>query len=191
MSKQCILCGHKAEYYPDPKGYDGLIYKCPRCGRFEISGTAEKVYINNPNYENEKYILSGITRYRTENELEPTVILSNSFDYLKEVYYVPRNVSQKFNLLLRYLSKKSEYAGYKIEIKNDIDYPITFSKNVEEFNFIVEQLKSKKLIKQSPDAKYFLTFDGWNRIEELNTRVMDKRQGFIAMWFSDELKEAY
>jgi nucleoside 2-deoxyribosyltransferase len=190
MSGKCSLCGNEAKYY-NTFGRDCSIYDCPRCGRVEISGTMEAVLLNNPKYNDEKYLLSGITRYRTENGLKPITILSDSFEYLKDEYYVPRNVSHKLNLLLRYISKKSEYAGHKIEIKYGFDYPITFSKNVEEFIFIVEQLKAKKLIEQSPDAKYFLTVEGWNRIEELNTKIIDKKQGFVAMWFNKDLKDIY
>lgn len=190
MKDKCTLCGLEANYF-DTFGFDGSKYDCPRCGRVEISGTAEAVYLNNPKYENEKHILSGITRYRTENNLKPIVILSDSYDYLKDEYYIPRNVSQKLNLLLRYLSKKSDYAGHKIEINYGLDYPITFSKSVNEFNFILEQIKDKKLIIQNPDASFCLTVEGWNRIEELNTKIIDKKQGFIAMWFDESLIEVY
>jgi len=190
MTNKCSLCNEDAKYYHSD--FDGSIYDCPRCGRVEISGTMEAVLLGNEEFFEIKHILSGVTRYLTVYKLKPIRILSYNFKYLLDQFFVPRNITDKLNLFLKYLSYKSNHPGDFINIDRNLDYSITFSKNVIEFNFIIEQLKKKNLIEQDGGAnKFRLTVEGWNRIDEINQIKEIKKQAFVAMWFTDDLYNIY
>jgi len=189
MTKKCSLCGHDAICWLTNR--DCTIYDCPRCGNFEISREAE-FFIKSPENEKNNYLISGLTRYRKEYNLDMITILTNNLSQLKEDYYVPRNLSQKLNLILKYISNISNYAGEVIEFNVILDYPIAFSKNVKEFSFFLAQLENNRYLeKVDIGHKYRLSIEGWNKIEELNTQVIEKKQGFIAMWFNEDLNEVY
>lgn len=190
MTGPCSICGAQAKF-ENAFGAGLSKFNCIRCGNVEITGMLEAV-LNNSEYKDKKYLLMGISRYRTENNLTPIEFSSSNIDTIEDEYYVPRNVAQKLNLILRYLAKKTDYAGKTVKAKPGIDYPISFSKNENEYAFFLKQLESLGYIERyGVEKDILLTVYGWNKIEEINTQVIDKKQGFIAMWFNDELKEVY
>jgi len=190
MKEKCFLCGYDADYSKN-NNRDIIYFKCPRCGRYGITEEA-KSDLDSPKIEDTKYIFSGITRYRTEYGLEPLIIMSHSYESSKEDYYVPRNISQKLDLLLFYLGKKSEYVGSKVQLNVVMDYPIAFSKNYIEFiNFLGILVNKNFIEKPFSDYVYILKAEGWDYLENKKIKVIPKDQAFIAMWFKEQLDDAY
>lgn len=187
----CTLCNLEVELLPVDR--DIIKYNCRRCGAVEMSGMMSAVFINNREYDNIKYMLSGVTRYRTENNLPTVTILSGNLQELLDSPFVPRNITDKSNLILKYLAKKSKSPGDRIGILYSIDYPIAFAKGVPEIQFYFESLKSQNLIEPLNQVipEWRLTIDGWNRIQELDKKITKKRQAFIAMWFDELMSEIY
>ncbi|MBS1551964.1 MAG: hypothetical protein JST15_07850 [Bacteroidetes bacterium] len=194
MSK-CDLCGWEVILLPVNR--DIVKYDCPRCGEVEISGTMSAVFMHDRELDKIKYLLSGITRYRTNNNLPVITILSNNFEKLLDPSildssFVPRNFSDRLDLIIRYLYKKSEYMGQPVEVDLKIDYTIAFCKNDVEFIHLLNHLEEKGFILSAEKGKvYVLKFEGWDKVDELNRKVIKKKQGFIAMWFDDSMGEIY
>lgn len=186
----CDLCGWEVQSLR--VSIDMFRYNCPRCGEVEISGILYSVIESEKKYDKIKYLLSGVTRYRTDHKLPVITLLTNNFQELLDSSFVPRNFSDKLDLIVRYLGKKSEHIGQAIQIDLNLDYPIAFCKNDVEFIFLLNHLEEMGLIYSTEKGRvYVLKFEGWNRIDELNRKVKKKRQGFIAMWFDDSMSDIY
>ncbi len=189
MKNNCFLCGYDADYDEDSR--DISYFNCPRCGKYGITMEAESD-LKGPAFVNIIYILSGITRYRTENNFKPILITRENYDFLKDEFYVPRNLKEKLDLLLYYISKKSKYVGSPVEFDFILDYPLAFSKNYDEFsNFFKILIDKDFLNKFSAGQVYILTELGWNYLENKKNEVTIKDQAFIAMWFSEDLIDVY
>lgn len=186
----CDLCGLEIQLLPLLR--DAVKYNCPRCGEVEITGTMSAVFNHNSEFDKIKYLLSGVIRYRTDRELPVKTISSSNYQELLDSSFVPRNITDKLDLLIRFLARKSRHIGQVVEVKPKLDYPIAFCKNESEFQFLLRYLVDKGLIKAAQTGmEYVLSFDGWDRFEELNRKVTKKRQGFIAMWFDESMSEIY
>lgn len=187
----CDLCGFE-EIELEYTNNDEYIYHCERCGTVKLSGSMTAVLKSNPDFKDIKYKLSGVTRYRTENNFPLVSISGINVTELIDSYFVPRNITQKLNLILKYISDKSKFPGEIVNLDPEIDYPIGFCKNIEEFNFYLLQLELQNMIyRNSEGYTYQLTLDGWNRIDELERKTINKNQVFIAMWFDSSLSEIY
>ena len=178
----CDLCElDNIELQSLSNGRLGSRYICKRCGTVEISDIIQAVLIDNQIYSKDKFLLSGVTRYRTDYDFPVETILTGNIQKLLDSPFIPRN-----------LSKKSPGFGKAVKIELIYDYPIAFCKNREEFIFLLNHLIKKGLIYTVEISKaYQLTFDGWNRVDELQRKISKKRQAFIAMWFDDEMNNVY
>lgn len=186
----CDLCGLEIQLLPVQR--DIVKYVCPRCGDVEISGTLSGIFGVNREFDKFKNLLSGFCRYRTDHKLPVITILSSNIQEILDSTFVPRNNTDKLDILIRFFAKKSSYIGQVVGVKAKFDYPVAFCKNESEFHFLLKHLVDKGLIKAAQTGtEYLLSFDGWNKFEELNRKITRKRQGFIAMWFNDSMSEAY
>ncbi len=186
----CDFCG--LEVAITPIAGDRIAYSCKRCGNVAMTGRMSAVFINNPEYGKYKNTLSGIMRYRTEYNLPFITIASSNLQELIDSIYVPRNFSDKLDLIIRYFAKQSEYTGQAVVTDTNLDYPIAFCKNSTEFIFLLNHLEEKGLIFSAEKGKvYVLKFEGWNRVDELSRKVIKRKQGFIAMWFDESMSEVY
>jgi nucleoside 2-deoxyribosyltransferase len=91
--------------------------------------------------------------------------------------------------------KKTEYFGQEITIDFNIDYPITFSTNPDEFSNIFDAVKDMGLIESRMIAggvQYpTITVAGWEKYEEIKRSGPLSNKCFVAMSCNDDLKDAY
>ncbi len=192
--KNCNLCGLEVELINVPG--DIIEYNCRRCGHVRMTGRMSSVFINNRAYDKYKSTFSGITRYILEYDLPMITISSNVLQKIEDpslldYYFVPRNISDKVNLLLRYFEKKSNHPGERVSIDAALDYPVVFANKPNELRFYLAQLVRNGLISDEGSYDYTLLMDGWSRLDELNRETIKKNQAFIAMWFDPTMSDVY
>ncbi|MDQ3020870.1 MAG: hypothetical protein M3R36_09910 [Bacteroidota bacterium] len=186
---KCFLCEFELE--TDLSKIETFKYKCPRCGWVYITREAA-LNLRNSEYKDKMSVLSGITRYRSEYDLEVILIGKDNIQEHLDSFFVPRNNSEQLDLLLKYISKQSSYKGEIVDIDIVSDFPIAFCKNYNELEFFLKQLESQGQIDSvTAGYRYILTMDGWNRIDEIDRKVIRKNQAFIAMWFDDSMSKVY
>lgn len=186
----CCLCGLKIDSTAHFAG-DTFKEECKRCGTVIIS---REVTLNLENHQNKqvKSILSGITRYRKVYKLQNDPIYSTNLKLVLESSFVPKNISQKTDLILKYFEINSKYFGDPIEVNLEIDYPIGFCFNSSEFINYLDYLTNQNLLKTSQKGKiYLLDYRGWNRLDEQRIHNVKSRQAFIAMWFDESMNDVY
>jgi len=71
-----------------------------------------------------------------------------------------------------------------------LDYPIVFAKNQNEFRFFLDKTVELGYLERE-GFKFRLTLEGWKYVNELRKTMVLSNQAFVAMWFTEEMKEAY
>jgi len=94
-----------------------------------------------------------------------------------------------------YIEKKSDYFGKLIDIRLNKDYPIAYSKNIQEFENICDlaiqngYLEKVYLSEQEPREK--LTWPGLLYAEEIKKSGPLSKKCFVAMSMCEDLNEIY
>jgi len=187
--EKCSLCERvlKAPLY---QGREVFEYQCDACGNVLI--TRDVVREFRGELDHKRYLLSGISRERTELNLPTLKIDEINVHEILISSNVPRNISQKLDKILLHLERESDYAGKPTRLPPQISFPIAFAKNINEFKFFLRQLDLRRWLNLDPDGEHVvLTLEGWNQIDEIQRLRKPTNQVFIAMWFSDETKSAY
>ena len=169
-----------------PRHIDDAWYiECPRCGHYQVTGTAVAITKGAKLSERQRANISG---WLFENP--GFVISTTNFDRLKDTK------SPSFDLrsdkLLLNLEKKTEYAGQYLELDPSW-FGSSWSINVEELREIVDYLVGMgRIKKQTPQkASYKISHDGWRRLETLRETNPGSNQCFVAIWFDDKMKQMY
>lgn len=209
--EQCIICGRsnveKTRPSPDTPH---LIrqWGCGTCGPFLGIERNLRPKLSELNSD-EKSRVSAFTRAREIGNQEPPLIVpsarkaSNSrksslrwpIFVLDEVLSdFPQTVGQRLDRALLNLAELSSKPGEFVRISGH-DYPVLYAEDESVATYLKKQLIARGLVELQNNTlgKLRLTVAGWNRVAELqrNPPMADRTQGFVAMWFSDKLHNAW
>ncbi len=142
------------------------------------------------------WLTTWLIDHRRQGITEPTILRETVLSILNSS--TDRNLSlhRRAERLLRYVVAKTDIAGTYVVISNDSHEAYAWAESVvwEELTYLLEYLKDKWLLtlKRTVGGGYqaVVTVDGYAKIEELAANS-DSTQAFIAMWFADEMEEAY
>jgi nucleoside 2-deoxyribosyltransferase len=155
---------------------------------------------NRTPFKNRLYLVSSITRQRTENKLKPLRITEDMLCEEEEfqaniLTAVPIDVQSKIDILLQYIGKKSKFPSDPVEISPSNDYPIAFCNGMQEFKLYIKHLLKRNLLHDnggSPSLFWLsLTIPGWIEISNMSKPNLDSKQAFVAMWFDDTMDDIF
>jgi len=169
-------------------------YLCPRCGRFDITGTAEAMLNASPLVGQQLANASGWIR-----EQGRILIHSNDLPMLQTL--ATPSVSERARKALRALAKRLPAIGQRIDLvfyKLPSDWlAITWSQSEVEVEYLfTEVLQTRSLIGgdyidgmadpgELTDA--YITPSGHEELDRLETSNQESSLGFCAMWFDKSL----
>lgn len=194
--KQCPICKLDNQKVLAERDYgDKVTYDCSRCGRYTISGTAEAVAKQN----DKSAELSGWLRERNILGIEIPMLTS---DFLKEVVKTLPNYSplEKQNKLLKAIELLTSYPGREVILDSKNEVSLAWAQNEEEFKYYLKSLMDRGLIEISnpgrrslndPHYPMIITAAGWEHLEQDQTNLTSKTQGFVAMSFDKGLLPVY
>ncbi len=216
---QCPLCENAdaEELDEDKLASQGInAWECPTCGSFGLSMEILEDKLRELD-SNQKSHISSYTR-RKDLVGHPVPIICNHEIAIEEEGYsqipladvidaFPGNVAKRLDSALLNMADLSENPGDYIDIGSD-SWPLFYAENETAGRFFAEQLSNKgwlnfgtgftfdqgvppKEVTNFDKAR--LTADGWNRVAELQRSGVgeESTQGFVAMWFNDEMEGAY
>lgn len=182
------------------------VYHCEICGKYGLTDDATMVLSKLGRSEKAK-----ISAYLREREIsqEPLITLTATaipseistieIDEIIRTKF-PNSVSERIDRTLQNLHRMSPHLGASFSIRSDKDYPVVFAESGDAFRFMLSALEEAGWIKWNTQlsmaettAGLSLTVLGWNRIAELERRVLwkDSRQAFVAMSFDQTLDVAF
>jgi len=170
---------------------DSLAIHCERCGKYLITDDAYRDPSNILNENN--YLLSGLSREIYQTQGEKFHIFTTN---LEELLFDPRipnpdDIDAKIIKLLKWIKNKSEYFGDRINIDNTKDYIIPYCKNPRELNNLINLAIAQNLVDyRNSESTIGLTGEGWKEISSLNKERVDSKNGFIAIWIHQSMKQS-
>ena len=185
---ECVVC-HSEAGIDAPTG-DLHHWHCPRCGDFHIEGTAESLLrdktIAHPG------AVSGWIRHQNGMGVTPT-ITSGSLDDLRTLQKPNfRERAEKFLLVAVATSPK---LGDAVLARVEELTGASYSDDLQETAMIRNYLEEENLIaKHEPLNKpiyWRVTPLGHIKADELRAIRAASKQGFVAMWFSEDMDPVY
>lgn len=138
-----------------------------------------------------RYLLSGMTRWSTVKQQELITLLRSNVEGFISDYRV-LGVSDKARKLLEYVKFKTRFPGDEVEISLDIDYPVAFCGNTQEFSYYLKFLAESELVTRLASTPLCtITPKGWRWLDEQSQINVDSPKAFVAMWFDDNVKAVY
>lgn len=193
----CILCDRDEGVgsFPIPNRHMYGV-DCPTCGRYRFSPEAGARIIKGDAHPL-RYLLSGVTRAAADRgtELE---LLSTTLPDLVESAQPPKDPMEAMDRLLHIIHNRTGSLGGWIHLNDNEDYPLIFSDGPEEFRYHLANLTAAGFLETEetevamivpPGSR--LSVNGWKRIAELGKTSVRATQAFVAMWFNDNLLEAW
>jgi len=148
---------------------------CKRCGDFYLDGLL--VAAREPRNEEERVILSGYTKWENVAGNSPPEIRPDNIDEILRTHS-DLSAKDKVDLILLFYSAKNPKLGHRIKIDYDLEYPIIYSHDGKEFDYLVRDLSQKVLgfLEVTPPSILRITPKGWERLELLKrARLADEK----------------
>jgi len=199
MEMECLFCEMSEGITDQDSKTEYLIrneYQCPRCGpvyldaaTMQLSEFTPKqkkiisIYLRN-NYESRGRIPSG--KKLTTEDLR----------HITEIYH-EKDAIEKMDTALENMDNLSKHVGAILSVTPLIDFPYFHCFQPVGLASLISLLEEADFINitsQSDDDLQVglkLTSEGYKRLREIKRAGKDSRQCFVAMWFTDEMKEVY
>ncbi len=192
----CIFCEKALSQEPHVSGAlnTKYYYNCDLCGLVQIT---DEVYLETYSIKKDLHKISGLLREWNYRKIKYTTIKSTELKDLLARPEIPRTNLDKVDKLVLYFGRVSETFGHSIILDNQRDYTLTYSPNSDEFQNILNYLKTQNWLDKRPVNQpgggngLALSMEGWKRFYELEKTVVDTKQCFIAMNFKNEFDPAY
>jgi hypothetical protein len=190
---QCAIWGTSAS--AAPKTSDGDTIDSPRVGgKYFITGSAATLVgqLDDP-------AKARLTTWLVDQRLQGVPVPRLDSDTAAWAASLPPTpVSARLERLLLWLKRTTTRAGQRLRIANDtreleaLAWSESTSSN--ELWFLLDTLKQNAWVEAQVHSGGFdakIIIGGYERLEQLSNRLSTSYQGFVAMWFSDEMVLAY
>jgi len=190
MSSKCPLCSNELSKEPR-EDFDtrGEIYSCPNCGCFELALESQNPVSSIASDSPEKLpILSHAVRKINERQGRPKITMELISSILS-TSQLPSPTEQVENLLL-WLGDNCGFFGERIQVTPETHTAIIGAANRENHHAVARELVNRGLCDKSHiDGVEIgaLSFDGWQKYEELRRGRTTSRKAFMAMAYSNEV----
>lgn len=183
----CVVC---IEQTADtvPPNFDGIHQKCPRCGEFKVSGTALAVL--GQGFDKAKRAkLSGWILEQNRVEAIPMITTSN----LEKILLRPLpSVAERATNLLLEAERGLTNLGDRFNIKDPRFMAATYSAEQHDVIYLLKLLTEQGLAEgKTIDGQCEILPHGYIQLDGLRKKTTKSSQGFVAMWFHEDMNETY
>lgn len=195
FEKECFLCGTASDHDRNLSKRGGSdFYRCPNCGEYITIDYFLSVL------DGCKHIIAGYL-FGTKGKRETIIELDREevARILKDPK-IPKTVMQKIEELLLYLYLQNDAMGTAIN-PDEIPSAAAYAKNQEEIyaflwsmaelGWIVPCVSESSVPHMEFVHDFYLTVQGFEYAEQLNSTNIDSRKVFVAMGFKQDLLEAH
>lgn len=206
MSNKCAIWGTRTTLASHASQGDDFQYDSPRAGgKYKITGSAATM-VGALTERQKAYLTTWLMEQRRLGADEPTVTTE---DVSRAKTMSARSLPQRRDALLRNIFDMAPSLGDALEydyrffgIVGDTipenphwatrDYLIAATESVKfnEVETLIEFANRQGLI-ASDSYEMSLTFDGFSRLDEINSNASSSSQAFVAMWFGSDVAQAY
>ena len=195
MSENCPVCETNLNETSHCRHSGWECYSCPMCGEFAMAEWRLRFLPTMEKPPDWRAILSHAIRQSWEKG-KRLALNSDSLSRILENKRLPTPKEQADNLILWLGDNLADAAQYR-KIAAVPHQAIIGARTPDEVFFIIESLGKKGLLEESSsrlggllvERDVRLTFDGWERYEELKRTISDSRNAFMAMQYGKDKDE--
>jgi hypothetical protein len=182
--EKCPICSEDMEY-SRIGSRDAYAVNCHRCGTYHITRTA-LVNIRSGYFTDRE--IANIAGWLSDNSIFE--ITTQHENFLHQIN--TPSFHERADKLLIALENETEYAGAFLA-PNPLWQRKSWCINENELNELLAFLEETRRIESdgSFDGNVKIRPEGWSHLENLKKINSDAQQGFVAMWFSDEMNPLY
>ena len=190
----CPLCDQPAHIEPSQE-IDGDGVLCDRCGYYRLQAGALR------GYEQERYLLSGITRRASSPPAVDTRVTITRDNIEQTIAHArsSANLLDQLDAVLQYAKARQTRSDQFVEYQQFAadDYLLAFTHDSDEFLHCFRTLAAQELVDEPPGrdparrTSFRITPAGWERLRELAKTSRDSNRAFVAMWFDGQMDDAW
>jgi nucleoside 2-deoxyribosyltransferase len=211
-NSKCPMCSVQNAYSEKLRNFDLYFFECNNCGRFVISPSMRD--INNDTYAHLLFYNNNIALPVDDDNFFYFIGKPSTYDFLVKEYpcslllkyetleaWYPKNLNERVNYILDGLANLSDYPGKEIYL-DDVEYIkslffinrysngkyLPLEECIKQIDYMAAYMLSQDLIKKENS---FITIlpEGWRLIAELQKNKSNSKTAFIAMSFSENMKD--
>ena len=190
-NSKCLFCSSPMQYLREGESHT---VECPVCRKYKISGTAIGIIrIKLDEGKINPRQLTNICAWLRNNQIYE--ITSYNIDSLIDIKRP--NISDICDNLLFGFCQQSDFIGCEITFDlHDRDMQVAaWAINDDELYELISYLKELDYIEiittTGGNIELKILQKGWIRFDKLQQTNIDSQQGFVAMWFADEVKTSF
>jgi hypothetical protein len=184
--KQCYFCQNTVSPF-QWRANDTADVECSVCGPYRILAAAGYEW-HAGKWHDRLHVLSGTIRNQNERGIN---VLVGSLDDLGNSTAVPEGPLERIDHIVMYLLRKMKTYDAAVTIIPQNDYSVAYTKNPDEFKFLLNKCIELGYVEEALGEDYRLTLKGWQHASELDMAKERPRQAFVAMSFNPVLNTAY
>lgn len=195
MDDRCMFCDSRAELKkPGPDA--GLTCQCPACGFFGLNHDALRRLQKDDYTDTQKGIIAIHIREAWERNGRQMLVGPLSYEDLQA--FIKKGRPDPLELidlsLTRFAGQSGAITGFRA-VEVDKDFLLYRCVSPEELVNVLRMLVQEGWVDEyastTPQLGLRITAKGYARLRELQRVNQDSRQGFVAMWYADEMKAVY
>jgi hypothetical protein len=183
----CEVCvDHQAATIPSD--LDGVHQNCPRCGEFKLSRTVSTI-IRRGLGTDKRARLSGWVREQNRVGSIPTITTANLDKILARP--IP-SVAERATALLIEAEQGLINLGDRFNITDPRFLAATYSSNKQDVFLLLNILRDQGLAEgKAVGGECEILPRGYMQLDEMKKHTSNSSQGFVAMWFHNDLERIY
>ena len=167
---------------------DYVHQKCPRCGEFQIAGTAAHL-LRVGQGSKKRALLSGWVKHQNELGGLPS-ITSEIFNVVTSSS--PPPVWDRAISLLKEAEKTVETLDGHFDVNQPGFLSASTSENINEVQYLAGALEQEGLVtRRTSNGVFLISPKGYRKLDEVRNASVASIKGFVAMYFSNDLNDAY
>lgn len=182
----CPICRDRYLADESPSG-KGKRFTCQRCGRYLLTGSAE-AELSHVSDQDARMLLSGTTRRAWEDGVPLELTTYKLQDVLRQGQPRRRSLFERADQFLLYLADRTVRPFKNTQYHTVLDFTLLGFTSEEGMHDAANFARELDFV--SANAQQ-LTVRGWRRVEELRSHRPNSRKAFVAMWFDDDLDDAW
>jgi hypothetical protein len=187
----CVICSRPPSQYVSTQSLsDGLLVKCPQCGRYQTSVGRQS--FDRMSLEHRSG-LSCATRQTSEAGQVLKITAVNAIEIAEP--HTKTRVSDNQERLLRAIARRAGRPHKPAPFSYEMDFTLIDCQSAEEFEWYIEWLVNERLAFRTDagpkGAQLTLSMEGWKRVQPVPRSGGIPGRCFVAMWFADSMNEVF
>lgn len=166
-------------------GRDATLVECVACGRYQLDAMAPAAIQHD--FVGRAFLLSAAARAASDAG-RPALVAPGTLEELAASVSRPHTLLGLVDRLVLFLAARAPDFWSAGDYHIGRDFPVLVLKNEQEWTYLFKVATEMGLLQAGTGV---LSPQGWAKADELRRSRPNSRQAFVAMWFDEQLTDAW